>query len=86
MISIPPNKYHSEGVTGKYIHYVLIRTLLFSIDNWDYRNIVYTLRACNIPSMNSLDSIILCQEKICKYGALRAIRDREGKDRFPLID
>ena len=71
---------------GVWIHFVMVRSVVKTIGNWDYWNKIYTLYTCNLPALNSLESIIMCKEKIVKYGALREIFLREGETKFPLIE
>lgn len=73
MAFIKQNKFHPQNTSGFYVHFCLIRSLSRTIGNFDYRNIVYTLKACNVPSINSLDSIIMDEERIVKYGELKKI-------------
>jgi hypothetical protein len=51
----------------------------------DYRNILYGLYFANIPSVNSLSSILMCQERPVIMAELNRLRKLHG-DKFPTID
>eukprot|EP01117_Protostelium_nocturnum_P013012 TRINITY_DN4827_c0_g1_i4.p1 TRINITY_DN4827_c0_g1~~TRINITY_DN4827_c0_g1_i4.p1 ORF type:complete len:283 (-),score=53.65 TRINITY_DN4827_c0_g1_i4:38-886(-) len=40
----------------------------------------------NVPCINNLESLYICQEKPIVYGRLRQVQKRLGKDNFPLIE
>eukprot|EP01130_Rhizamoeba_saxonica_P000034 TRINITY_DN1002_c0_g1_i5.p1 TRINITY_DN1002_c0_g1~~TRINITY_DN1002_c0_g1_i5.p1 ORF type:complete len:266 (-),score=44.94 TRINITY_DN1002_c0_g1_i5:454-1137(-) len=67
-------------------HFLLVRSACFGTHGQNWKNILLGLYAANIPSVNSLESLYLCQEKPVIYGKLLQIRNRLGKNRFPLID
>ncbi len=50
------------------------------------RNKLYTMYAHGLETINSLESIILCSERMVKHGALKKIEQRLGHDNFPLIE
>jgi len=52
----------------------------------DRRNVLFGLMMANIPCVNSAYSEYCNLERPIMYGALREIRDRVGKDKFPLHD
>jgi len=66
--------------------FILIRNEVHTINNKDYRNILFGLMHANIPSVNSLESVYMCLEKPITYGALLGINRHLGTDKFPLID
>ena len=65
---------------------VLVRSAVRASAPIDHRNILLGFAFAGVPCVNTAESLYRCQEKPLVYAALRAVRDRLGKDRFPLID
>ena len=65
--------------------FILIRSAARGIYQQDYRNILYGFMYSRIPSINTFDSLYLCQEKPLIYSRLNQIMKNVGKDTFPLI-
>lgn len=66
--------------------FLLVRSALQGVFGQDYRNRLYAFMHSNVPSVNTLDSLYLCQNKPIVYGKLKAIQKVLGKDEFPLIE
>jgi len=65
---------------------LLIRSACRGVIGQDWRNILYGFMHVGIPSINSLESLYICQEKPVIYGKLLALKKKLGSDNFPLID
>ena len=95
VISIYPNKYSIIGENNETIRDVkpdllLIRNLARYIGSTldtasDFRNLLYGFYHANVPMINELEAIMAEIEKPIMYGRLRRIRDKYGKENFPLI-
>ena len=95
VISIHPNKYSIIGENNETIRNVrpdllLIRNLARYIGSTldtasDFRNLLYGFYHANVPMINDLEAIMAEIEKPIMYGRLRRIRDKYGKENFPLI-
>ena len=57
----------------------------YGVAGQDYRNLLYGLAHSNIPTLNSIESMIMNLERPLMYSALHGIQKRLGKERFPLI-
>jgi glutathione synthase/RimK-type ligase-like ATP-grasp enzyme len=66
--------------------FLLIRNLCYGVANADYRNILYGFAHANIPSINSIESLIMCLQRPVVFGALHAIQKQLGQEKFPLIE
>jgi synapsin len=64
---------------------VLFRSVTRSIQHLDSRNLLYAFMFCNIPAVNSLESIYSTLERPIMFGALKRIAKRLGAEKFPLI-
>lgn len=66
--------------------FILFRTLCQHINEMSHKNFLYAMKYCNIPTMNSLQSIYGMMEKPWVYGELRNIQKHMGGyENFPLI-
>lgn len=63
----------------------LIRNVCRGVHNNDFRNFLYGLHYAGIPSVNSLPSIIACQERVAIYAELNRLRRDMGSEAFPFI-
>ena len=52
----------------------------------DFKNILLGFQFGGLPSLNSLTSVYNFQDKPWVYAHLRDIREKLGKEKFPLID
>jgi len=68
------------------VDFVLLRSVTRGIKGQDSRNKLFALMHAGVPSVNSLESAYFCLERCLVFGALRDLRKRLGKERFPLID
>jgi glutathione synthase/RimK-type ligase-like ATP-grasp enzyme len=66
--------------------FLLIRGAAQGVYGQDYRNLLVGFMHAGLPSINSLESLYLCQEKPIIYGKLRKLQKQLGHDAFPLID
>ena len=64
--------------------FCLIRNVARGVHGRDYRNILYGLHYAGVGSVNSLSSIISCQERAVVYAELMKL-NREMGDMFPFI-
>jgi synapsin len=63
----------------------LIRKLVQGLKkNDDWRNILYGFMHANVPSVNSLYSIFMGQERAVVHGELRKL-NKKYKEKFPII-
>ncbi len=70
--------------------FLLIRNFPSALHGESYRNVLLGFMFCNIPSVNSLQSIYMCSEKPIVYGALKSIQQEMSscaseENAFPLI-
>ncbi|OHS93951.1 synapsin IIa [Tritrichomonas foetus] len=70
---------------------VLVRSCFryigYSLDKkYDYSNLIYALAHANIKTINSLNSLLIEDERPLMYGILQSIKKKYGKANFPLID
>jgi len=66
--------------------FVLVRSQVKgATPDQDWTNLLYGLKYANIPSVNSLESIYNFIERPWVFSELIKIRDRIGRDKFPLI-
>eukprot|EP00026_Physarum_polycephalum_P008628 Phypoly_transcript_08721.p1 GENE.Phypoly_transcript_08721~~Phypoly_transcript_08721.p1 ORF type:complete len:383 (+),score=81.77 Phypoly_transcript_08721:284-1432(+) len=86
----PASKPHPNTTQGSHRHikadFLLIRSANRGVFGQDWRNILYGFLHSNVPSINTLQSLYLCQEKPIVYGILNQIKKKHGAANFPLID
>lgn len=66
--------------------FLLIRSATRALHGQDWRNHLYGFLHSRVPSLNTLDSLFLCQDKPIVYGKLRELQKQLGRENFPLID
>eukprot|EP00750_Incisomonas_marina_P013399 INCI17309.6.p1 GENE.INCI17309.6~~INCI17309.6.p1 ORF type:complete len:337 (+),score=59.68 INCI17309.6:165-1175(+) len=67
--------------------FVLVREEVRGVGSGsDWRNVLYGLMFAGVPSVNSLESIIMFGERPLAYGRLLQIRKELGPEKFPLIE
>eukprot|EP01064_Diplonema_japonicum_P035050 TRINITY_DN745_c0_g3_i1.p1 TRINITY_DN745_c0_g3~~TRINITY_DN745_c0_g3_i1.p1 ORF type:complete len:334 (+),score=123.32 TRINITY_DN745_c0_g3_i1:58-1059(+) len=52
----------------------------------DHKNTLYAFMYCNVPCVNSLESIYMSLERPVVMGMLNRIRTEQGREAFPVID
>jgi len=65
--------------------FLIIRNVVKSIPQNDYKNLLLGFMHSNVPSLNSLQSIYCHLERPIMYGGLLEIQKRLGVKEFPLI-
>jgi len=65
--------------------FLLIRSACFGVYGQNWKNNLMGFYQSNIPSINTIPSLYLCQEKPIIYSYLTKVQKRLGKDYFPLI-
>ena len=65
--------------------FILMRSVCRSIKPLDDRHKLYALQYANLPSVNSLQSCYLVQERVWMMAALQKLEHRLGHECFPLI-
>ena len=66
--------------------FLLVRNEVRGAAGQDWRNILYGLAFAGVPSVNSVDSILMFCERPVAHGQLVQIQRRVGKERFPLVE
>lgn len=66
--------------------FLLVRNVTRGAHGRDFRNLLLGFKLAGIGSVNSLRSILACQERADMYGELLEIRRRVGRETFPLHD
>ena len=71
-----------------FVDFVLIRKLVRGLNAHcdDHRQKLFAMMAANVPSVNSLESVYGCLDRLPCHFELLKIRDRVGHKEFPLID
>jgi len=67
-------------------HFLLVRNVVRGVTpDQDFRNLLYGLRYAGVPSVNSIESIIMTQERPLAHAALLDIERRLGSAAFPVL-
>ena len=90
VVDIRPSPDPIFGTTQKHHRRVepdfcLIRNVCRGAHGADFRNLLYGLHFAGIPSVNSLGSIIACQERAVIYAELNQLQREMGEEAFPFI-
>jgi len=64
---------------------LLIRSACFGVYGQNWKNALIGFYSANIPSVNTMESLYLCQEKPILHSYLRKVQKKLGKENFPLI-
>ena len=66
---------------------LLIRNFPRGLHGVEYRNLLLGMQLAGVlVAVNSIHSVLQCQDRPLLYGELLRIRDRLGREAFPLID
>eukprot|EP01087_Luapelamoeba_hula_P021533 TRINITY_DN7553_c0_g1_i3.p1 TRINITY_DN7553_c0_g1~~TRINITY_DN7553_c0_g1_i3.p1 ORF type:complete len:473 (-),score=92.45 TRINITY_DN7553_c0_g1_i3:135-1553(-) len=66
--------------------FLLVRSAITGVHGQDWRNVLYGFMHGCLPSINSLESLYICQHKPIVYGKLRELqKELGGFKAFPLI-
>lgn len=90
-VTISPNKKPLKGTKQDQIRtftpdFVLIRKLVQGLKiGSDWRNILYGFSFGNVVCVNSVQSVVQCQERAVAIGEMKKIQKKLGNDKFPLI-
>eukprot|EP00762_Andalucia_godoyi_P008467 ANDGO_05761.mRNA.1 Synapsin len=75
-----------DGIRTVKPDFLLIRSVSHALDGQDSRNLLYAFMHAGVPSVNSLESILMCLERPVVFGGLLKLQKKLGKSVFPVIE